>query len=38
MSVFLTLKDILGLSIFLFGGNKERYNGALNVVDVTISL
>ena len=24
MSVILTLNDILGLSIFVFGGNKER--------------
>ena len=37
MSVFFTLKDILGMSIFVFGGNKERKNGALNVVDVAIS-
>ena len=31
-----TLKHILGLSIFLFGGSKERKNVALNVVDVAI--
>ena len=36
MSVFLTLKYILGMSIFDFGGNKEHKNGALNVVDVAI--
>ena len=36
MSVFFNLKDILGMSIFVFGGNKERKNGALNVVDVSI--
>ena len=34
MSFIFTLKDIMGLSIFVFGGNKERKNGALNVVDV----
>ena len=27
---------MLGLSIFVFGDNKERKNGALNVVDVAI--
>ena len=36
ISVVLTLKYILGISIFVFGGNKERRNGALNVVDVAI--
>ena len=36
MSVVFTLKHILGLSIFVFGGNKERKNGALNVLDVAI--
>ena len=36
MSVVFTLKDILGPSIFVFGGNNERKNGALNVVDVSI--
>ena len=36
MSVVLTLKCILGLSIFVSGGNKERKNGALNVVDFSI--
>ena len=36
MSVFLNLKDILGLSIFVSGGNKERKNDALNVVDFAI--
>ena len=34
MSFIFTLKDIMGLSIFVFDGNKERKNGALNVVDV----
>ena len=29
ISVVFTLIDILGLSIFVFGGNKERKNGAL---------
>ena len=33
---FFILKDILGLSTLLFGGNKERKNGALNVLDVAI--
>ena len=36
MSVFLTLKDILGLSIFVSSGSKKRKNGALKVVDVAI--
>ena len=36
MPAFKNLKYILGLSIFVFGGNKERKNGALNVVDVAI--
>ena len=34
MSVVFTVKYILGLSIFVFGGNKERKNGSLNVIDV----
>ena len=38
MSVFLTLKDILGLSIFVSVVSKERKNGALKVVDVSIFL
>ena len=38
MSVVFTLKDILGLSIFMSGVSKERKNGALNVVDVAIFL
>ena len=38
MSVVLTLKYVLGLSIFVFGCNNERKNGALNVVDVAIFL
>ena len=37
ISVVFTLKYILGPSIFVFGGNKEYKNGALNVVDVAIS-
>ena len=36
MSVLFTLNDILYLSIFVFGGNKERKNGALDVVDDAI--
>ena len=36
MSVIFTLKDIMGLSIFVSGGSKDRKNGALNVVDVSI--
>ena len=36
MSVVLTLKYILGLSIFVSDGRKERKNDALNVVDVAI--
>ena len=36
MSVFLTLKDILVLGIFVFGGNNEHKNGALKIVDVSI--
>ena len=36
MSVVFTLKDIMGMSIFVYGGNKERKNGALNVLDVEI--
>ena len=36
MSVVFTLKYILGLSNFVFSGNKERRNGALNVGDVAI--
>ena len=36
MSVVLNLKDILGVSIFVSGGNKERKNGALDVVDFAI--
>ena len=36
ISVFLTLRDIMGLIIFVFGGNKERKNVTLNVVDVDI--
>ena len=37
MSVVFTLKHILVPSIFVFGGNKECKNGALNVVNVAIS-
>ena len=36
ISVFYNLKYMLGLSIFVFGGNEERKNSALNVVDVAI--
>ena len=38
MSVFFTLKDILGMSIFVFGGNKEHKMGALNVVNFSYFL
>ena len=38
MSVVFTLKYILSISIFVFGGNKERKNVALNVVDPAIFL
>ena len=33
MYVVLNTKDILEISIFVFGGNKECLNGALEVVD-----
>ena len=36
MLVVFTLNGIMGLIIFVFSGNKERKNGALNVVDVEI--
>ena len=36
MSVGFNLKYILGLSIFVFGGNKEHKNGALNGVHFSI--
>ena len=36
ISVVFTLKYILGLSIFVFGGNDESKNGSLNVVDIAI--
>ena len=36
MSVFFTVKDIMVLSIFVFGVNKGSKNGALNVVNVAI--
>ena len=36
MSVVFTLKYILGLSICVSGGNRERKNGAPNVVGVAI--
>ena len=36
MSVVFTLKYIMGMSIFVSGGSKERKNGALKVVDVAI--
>ena len=31
MSVVFTLKDILGLSIFVYGGSDERKNDALKI-------
>ena len=37
MSVVFTIKYILDMSIFVFGGNNEK-NGALKVVDVAIFL
>ena len=37
MSVVFTLKDIMGLSIFVSGGSKERKNVAPKVVDVDFS-
>ena len=37
MSVVLTLKDILGMSIFVYCGSKELKNDALNVVDIALS-
>ena len=36
MSIVFTLKDILGLSIFVPVGSKKHKNGALKVVDVAI--
>ena len=36
MSVVFSLRDIMGLSIFVSGGSKDRKNGALKVVDVAI--
>ena len=36
MSVVFALKDILGLIIFVSGGNNERKNSALYVVDFSI--
>ena len=36
MSVVFTLKDNMGLSIFVSGGSKEHEYDALNVVDVAI--
>ena len=36
MSVVFNLKYITGLSTFVFGGNKERKDVALNVVDSAI--
>ena len=36
MSVVFNLKDILGLSIFVYGVSKERKNGALKVVNIEI--
>ena len=36
MSVVFTLKDIPGLSIFVYGGNEECKNGAMDVVNFAI--
>ena len=36
VSAVFTLKYIMGLSIFVSSGSKERKNGALKVVDVAI--
>ena len=36
ISVVFTLKDILGWSIFVSGGNEERKNVSLNVVNFAI--
>ena len=36
MSVFLTLKYILGLGIFVSSGNDEHKNGVLKIVDAAI--
>ena len=36
MSVVFTLKDILGLGIFVSGVSKDSKNGSLKVVDVSI--
>ena len=36
VSVVFTQKDIMGLSIFISGGSKERKNGALKVMDVAM--
>ena len=36
MSVVFTLRDIMGLSIFVTYGGKERKNGSLEVVEVAI--
>ena len=36
MSFVFTKKDIMGMSILVFGGNKDHKNGALNVVDFSI--
>ena len=36
MPVLFTLKYILGVSIFVSGGNEEHKNGALNVVNYSM--
>ena len=36
MSVILTLKDILGMSIFVYSVSYERKNGSLKVMGVSI--
>ena len=36
INFLLTLNDIIGRSVFVPGGNNERSNGALNLVDFYI--
>ena len=36
MEVVFPLKNIVGLSIFVFGRSKERKNGAMNVVYIAV--
>ena len=35
--VVITLKDVFGRTFFVSGGNKERKNSSLDVVDFSIS-